>query len=156
MIIRKFRTSDWERYKDCVLSQWEDSYVIDKDHRIWCYEYLDPFYHHNTFLFNSDYVVFVLVEPDEEGGEIVGFNIGKVYQEKMEIIALYVDPMYRSEGWGIGLKEALTEEARMLGLPKISALNRYDNPASLKLNSKLNWSIEHLNDDYYRATKYFN
>lgn len=156
MTIRKFETKDWEKYKDCVISQWEDSYIIDKDHRVWCYEYLDPYYHYNYFLFDSNYVVFILTEPEEEGGEIVGFNIGQVIGTKMEIIALYVDPMYRGEGWGKDMKLALVEEAQKLGLEKITALNRYDNPISYQMNIKMGWKIQHINNDYYRATKYFN
>lgn len=154
MIIRRFETKDWESYKECVISQWEDSYTIDKDHRVWCYEYLDPYYHYNYFLFDTNYVVLILQEEEEEGGDIIGFNIGQVIGSKMEVIALYIDPMHRGEGWARALKRALVEEARKLELEKITALNRYDNPLSFKLNVGENWIINQINNDYYRATLY--
>lgn len=152
MTIRKFKNSDWESYKECVLSQWEDDYSIGKEHRIWCYEYFDPFYHYNHFLYDSNYVVLVAVD---ENDEVHGFNIGKVVQNYMEIIALYVNPIMRSENVGKTLKIALRDLAMNMGLEYITALNRYDNPVSMNMNKKMGWIIKEINDDYYRAFYYF-
>lgn len=139
---------DWEDFKELVLEMWRDDYCISKDHRVYCYEYFNPYWYDKEVLNNSDYLV--LVHRDE-AGDLLAFMIGHIRADWMDIIILYVDPAYRKDGIGSDLKTDLMTTAREMGLKKISALNRYDNPASLRMNISAKWKINKISEDYYRA-----
>lgn len=149
LMIREYQQGrDWLDFKELVLDMWRDDYCISKDHRICCYEYFNPYWYDKEVLNNSDYVVLV-ARTDQD--DLCGFMISQIKATWMDIVFLYVDPAMRGDGIGKELKQAMAIIAEEMGMAKISALNRYDNPASLQLNIKAGWKIVKVSEDYYRA-----
>ncbi len=123
------------------------------------YQLMDMYYYHDYILLNEDYIV--LVAEDGEG-QVIGFCVGTIRVDNIDIKILFVDKEERRQGFGKLLKEQMAKSAYELGKKSISAHNSYSNPASLQLNNILGWTIIPLGDkdsdyvpDYYKAELVF-
>lgn len=161
-MIREYKPTDLNNFRDCVMRTWYDPYVMSKDHRIWIYEYSDPYWYESKVLLNTDYVVLINEEAVIRGDSlfankriITGFMVGKLVHDYMDIIALYVLPEFREKGIAMALKNQLRDVAESMGLSYIQALNRYDNPKSLNLNRKAGWILNRVSEDYYLSKYHF-
>lgn len=148
IIIVEYNNKYWEGFRDCVIAQWSDDSVISENHRIWCYEYMNPFWYKKEVFHNTDYITMLAIN---ENNHVIGYAVLKLVQNYLDILVLYVEEDWRGTGVGRQFKEAFIEYGESLGVEYIQAINRYDNEDSYKLNVRNGWDIVKVSDDYYRA-----
>ena len=159
MIVRKYKNRHSTSFLQLVRSMADERWVYDAVD----YQLMDMWYYDDYILLNEDYIV--LVAEDAEG-TVIGFCVGSIRVENIDIKILFVDKNERRKGFGKLLKEQMAKQAYELGKKSISAHNSYSNPASLQLNNILGWTITPIGDftltgnnsaeyDYYKAELVF-
>jgi len=105
-------------------------------------------------LYNERDDVLGLVEPDEEGKDIVrGFILIRTIDDQSEIITLVVDPNARRRGNGLALLHAAERTAKKRGADIIFLEVAKDNPSAIALYKKKNYVQCGTRKAYYRREK---
>lgn len=120
------------------------------------YQLMDMYYYEDYILLNEDFIVLV---AEDDVGDVIGFIVGTIRMDSVDIKILFVGKEFRRSGFGKLLKNQMAKQAFELGKKSITAHNAYSNPASLQLNNMLGWTITptgepELVDDEYTQYKY--
>ena len=153
MIVRKYQNRHSASFLQLVRSMADERNVYDAID----YQLMDMYYYEDYILMNEDYIVLVAEDGD---GNVIGFMVGTIRMDNVDIKILFVDKNERKQGFGRLLKEQMAKNAYELGKKSISAHNSYSNPASLQLNNTMGWTItpigepEFINDEYIQSDFY--
>ena len=117
-----------------IMEQWDEPYAYNAA----CYEYKDPYYYHDYFLYSEDYIVFVAYD----GLELCGFIVLYYEEKAIEVVYLYVSINKRRQG----ISMALLTQAELHGqIEKKEEIFMYSvvaNDRSHKLKQKLGYVNE--------------
>lgn len=159
MIVRKYQNRHNASFLQLVRSMADERWVYDAVD----YQLMDMYFYEDYVLLNEDYITLVA----EDGiGDVIGFMVGTVRMDSIDIKILFVNKEFRRLGFGKLLKQQMTKQAFELGKKSITAHNSYSNPASLQLNNILGWTITPTGDftlssnnsaiyDFYKAELVF-
>jgi ribosomal-protein-alanine N-acetyltransferase len=80
---------------------------------------------------------------------IAGFAMLRLAADEAELITIAVDPRWRKKGVGLALMRALFEDLRMTAARRLFLEVAADNPAALRLYSKLGFAKVSERQGYY-------
>lgn len=140
MIVRKYNSGHLGSFLRLVHSMGDERWVYDALD----YQLIDRYYYSDYILGNEDYITLV---AEDKVGDVIGFCVGTIRNESVDIMVLYVVQELRRKGFGRILKEQMTKQAYQLGKKSITAFNSYSNPASLQLNQTMGWTITSTGKD---------
>ena len=154
MTVRVYKNRHNASFLPLVRSMADERWVYDSID----YQLMDMYFYEDYILMNEDYITLVMEDPK---GEVVGFIVGTIRQDSVDIKILFVAKTQRGNGYGKLLKQGLTRYTLELGKNKITAYNNYSNSIVLRLNETLGWEITPVNvdedgeTDYYKAEYIF-
>ena len=154
MIVGIYKNRHNASFLPLVRSMADERWVYDSID----YQLMDMYFYEDYILMNEDYITFVMEDPK---GDVVGFIVGRIHQDSVDIKILFVAKDHRRDGLGKLLQQELLKHTFELGKAKITSYNNYSNSIVLRLNETLGWEITPLNvdnndnTDYYKAEYVF-
>lgn len=155
MIVRNYLNRHNASFLQLVRSMMDERAVYDAVD----YQLMDMYYYEDYILLNEDYITLV---AENKLGDIIGFCVGTVRHDLIDIKILFVARSERGNGYGKLLKQMMASTAQQLGKRSVTAHNAYSNPISLRLNNSLGWTINPVGDDegsgvfdYYKSELVF-
>ena len=147
MVLREYTNNHFNSFIKCIKTAWDRR----EDYDAVEYTLIDPFWYADNILNNPAVITLIL---EDQAGDVRGFMCGRVKENKITIMMLFVQYEYRRNGYGKMLKYKMMETAKEMGVEKVTTLNRYDNVASYEMNQAMGWRIVRVAEDYYRAEYY--
>lgn len=142
-MISRFEKKHEASFVNLIESMWKDKQTYLEV----SYEYMDRYWYEDKY-YNSNYVFFV---SDDKHGTINGFIVGEIHESEIEIVFLFVHPVFRRRNIASGLKRKVLKFAELIGKDEVIAYNLHSNERSLGMNNKIGHVIEPIDEYYYKS-----